>query len=606
MILDSKMIEALIFSKFNATPRFTQDSPVYPDVWRCYFEHRKELSDFRADLILTPRYDSSAVALLKSLNGLLKNSNPVTDKYSLATNGDSVVARLTLDELVSLTLPMTNWWRKYFLNPKKQFDEHRKWMRQLLGAIYTASLENNEQVDNELLDWEAVFSENYKSNFSGIENIFPSGKPVLWSVNRNRKATLSVSKSVPATKADASRRLFDVDGTGITWAVLDSGIDGKHPAFRKRDPKTGVLFPEALGAIDDPDSNHTRVVATYDFTNFREIISNSYLGSFNNTDNSQRDMLGILSSDQDDKMLTKGDIGKYMKDMGRALNAGRQLDWSIAAPLLRIPHNVDQYLPPKHSHGTHVAGILAANLLAEDEADSIIGMCPGIELYDIRVINTDGNGEEFNILAAMNFIRWLNNQKEVLTIQGVNMSISMKHEVASYACGQTPICVGCEKLVAEGVVVVASAGNLGQALFQDQTGESSMGFRTVNITDPGNARKIITVGSTHRDRPHTYGVSYFSSKGPTGDGRVKPDLVAPGEKIVSTSLEDGEERLDGTSMAAPHVSGAAALMMSKHIELIGDPERIKEILCSTATDLGRERYFQGCGLVDVLRAMQAV
>ena len=55
----------------------------------------------------------------------------------------------------------------------------------------------------------------------------------------------------------------------------------------------------------------------------------------------------------------------------------------------------------------------------------------------------------------------------------------------------------------------------------------------VTINDPGNADLAITVGSTHRDMPHVYGVSYFSSKGPTGDGRLKPDLVAPGEKIIS-------------------------------------------------------------------------
>jgi subtilisin family serine protease len=154
-------------------------------------------------------------------------------------------------------------------------------------------------------------------------------------------------------------------------------------------------------------------------------------------------------------------------------------------------------------------------------------------------------------------------------------------------------------------VVVAAAGNRGQAVYLTQTGREE-GFRTLSITDPGNAEAVITVGSTHRDKPHTYGVSYFSSRGPTGDGRAKPDLLAPGEKILSTVLNGESERMDGTSMAAPHVSGAAALLMARHREMIGQPGRVKEILCKSAVDLGRERYFQGYGLVDVLRALQSL
>ena len=98
----------------------------------------------------------------------------------------------------------------------------------------------------------------------------------------------------------------------------------------------------------------------------------------------------------------------------------------------------------------------------------------------------------------------------------------------------------------------------------------------------------------------------FSSRGPTGDGRMKPDLVAPGERIQS-SLPGGEwGELDGTSMAAPHVSGAAAMLMARYAELIGQPRQIKRVLCESATDLGRERSFQGHGMLDVLRAFQKI
>jgi subtilisin family serine protease len=101
-------------------------------------------------------------------------------------------------------------------------------------------------------------------------------------------------------------------------------------------------------------------------------------------------------------------------------------------------------------------------------------------------------------------------------------------------------------------------------------------------------------------------VSYFSSRGPTGDGRRKPDLVAPGEKITAPITNRGSKRMDGTSMAAPHVSGAAALLMARNRELIGQPLKIKRVLCDSATDLGRERDFQGAGMLDILRALQSV
>jgi serine protease AprX len=154
--------------------------------------------------------------------------------------------------------------------------------------------------------------------------------------------------------------------------------------------------------------------------------------------------------------------------------------------------------------------------------------------------------------------------------------------------------------------VVAAAGNFGYRRVLSDTSDTIEEFCPVSITDPGNADLVITVGSTHRIEPHTYGVSYFSSRGPTGDGRIKPDLLAPGEKILGPALDETTLALDGTSMAAPHVSGAAAMLMARHRELRGKPAQIKRILNSTATSLEREAQFQGHGLVDVLRALQSM
>ncbi len=275
----------------------------------------------------------------------------------------------------------------------------------------------------------------------------------------------------------------------------------------------------------------------------------------------------------------------------------------------------NNYRPPRIGHGTHVAGILAAgppekenkkaNGNEDAKKEAQLGICPDIRLYDLRVFTDEGYGDEFTIMAAVQFVRHLNAHKDYTVVHGVNLSLSIAHDVANFACGRTPICEECMRLVDAGVVTVTAAGNYGY-ISPDKSLNGRGEYHSISITDPGNAERVLTVGATHRDLPHMYGVSYFSSRGPTGDGRAKPDLVAPGEKITAPVPGNDWRRMDGTSMAAPHVSGAAALLMARHAELVGDPMRVKEILCKTATDLGRERYFQGHGLVDALRAIQSV
>jgi len=95
---------------------------------------------------------------------------------------------------------------------------------------------------------------------------------------------------------------------------------------------------------------------------------------------------------------------------------------------------------------------------------------------------------------------------------------------------------------------------------------------------------------------------------------MKPDLVAPGERILSccSSMKSSANATNvyvedsGTSMAAPHVCGVIAAFLSIRREYIGNPEKVKELFLSTATDLGRNAYFQGRGLVDLMRAIQSI
>jgi serine protease AprX len=356
-------------------------------------------------------------------------------------------------------------------------------------------------------------------------------------------------QSAATVKADACRRAFATSGKGIVWALLDSGVDAAHPHFARHANLTAL--PAPLGHMD--------------FT-------------------------------------------------------------------VNPPQPVAVCTDPS-GHGTHVAGIIAGELVAgsatppvvigserdaqgntaytvDNALSAVAGIAPECKLVSYRVLDESGEGSVSDVIAAIEFVQEINGHGREIVIHGVNLSLGYEFDAEWFACGQSPLCVEVNRLVKSGVVVVAAAGNTGHG-------------RAVSINDPGNAELAITVGSTHRDMPHAYGVSYFSAKGPTGDGRRKPDLLAPGERIMScgagTELARFQKRAgiaaaagayyierSGTSMAAPHLSGMIAGLLSVRREFIGRPEEIKAMFVNNTTDLGRERSFQGTGLADMMRTIQAV
>lgn len=643
-------LEALVFTSI-AGARLTQDSPILPDVW----VHYGLLGEGEPlDLLLAPHRQSSALALSRALAERLDRPQHA----ALVHTQGIVAARLTLRDLIGAALPLSRWWQRYLIVPadrepagdllallahpprRAQIRQalidgllalrspgqrlpaltigpaHARhiapdllWLAHVVGAIALvqarggllaiADAEGDAAIDRAL----AAPDEAARVDAFLALLADRAARPLaehLWSVNRNRRGDLAMIRSTATIKADAARTVFGVAGRGVRWAILDSGVDARHLAFRRR-ARDGA--PQRLRA-DGEWSAATRVLATYDFTRIRELLAARSVAD--------------LPADLQERL--QAPIARAAADALLAHTRDHGVDWPRWKELLRVPHQAGLYAPPLHKHGTHVAGILAADWRPEDDPDDALesepgalrpeeprlGVCPEIELYDVRVADERGAYDELTLLAALQFIRACNAEHEHVEIAGVNLSVALRHDVANYACGRTPVCEECERLVASGVVVVAAAGNLGRARYLTADGEVDEGYRDVSITDPGNAEAVITVGATHRSDPHAYGVSYFSSRGPTGDGRQKPDLVAPGEKVLSTVPGDREERMDGTSMAAPHVSGAAALLLSRHPELIGRPREIKRLLLDSAIDLGRERHFQGAGLVDALAALESL
>ncbi|MHA7775535.1 S8 family peptidase [Roseibium sp. M-1] len=474
---------------------------------------------------------------------------------------------------------------------------------------------------------------NWSKKESEANDTYPSEK-YIWRVTRNRPIHLAVSKSALTVKADAAIRLFNISCDRITWAVVDSGIDPRHDAFKLHSKayekevraKLKQEYDEAIAAGEDPgrepdelrleDLTKTRIVKTLDFTRLRELLDFD-IKLFENgqtaKDRHNEVILEIarrMKGDSQEDRLSKA--MELLKELRRRIDNGKDINWQDLEDAI-VDNNPDV---PENDHGTHVAGILGADWIEDhdyewkealDKRDrKMKGVCPDINLIDVRVFRDDGLTDEFELLAALQYLRWMNSRAGTMQVHGANLSLSLIHEVRRFACGRTPICDECDEAAAAGMVIVAAAGNRGFEMRDFEEIRSSDSYRSVSITDPGNANGVITVGATHRKRPHEYGVSYFSSRGPTGDGRLKPDIVAPGEKILGPTPQNRAEYKDGTSMAAPHVSGAAAMLMARHTELIAQPEKIKRILCETATDLGRERYFQGHGLVDILRALQSV
>ena len=602
--------------------RQLQDSPVLGYVWLAFARDPKR----RMDLLITPYHDHAAGPVAMALANALRQfaqSQQMT-KHALATYLKDisvaylqglVAARLSFEELLTIVGPRTFWWKdrdvqKSLLKSAAEqrlllcLERLRTWARAKAGEekekvakelanlsaqdryialagiiLWKAEASSDEKGLNQLADLPANdVAERLQRLLFAIEDakIPVKEQGTIWQVSLNRTAMAALQRSIPAVKGDAARTLFKVNCENIRWAVLDSGIDGGHPAFR-------------LHPANGKETAQSRIIEAYDFRNIREIVN---LDNANIQDRPER-LKDLLAECKLEKKQAIKNLQQLAEDAGN----DRPILWELVKDFIKI----DPTSEPTGSHGTHVAGIIGADS-KNGEAD---GMCPDIKLLDFRVLSKTLEDTEFAIIAALQFIRYLNERSGYIAVHGANLSLSISHDVRNFACGRTPICNECERLVNNGVVVVAAAGNRGYQSFETHEGAFES-YAAFSITDPGNADGVITVGATHRFRPHTYGVSFFSSRGPTGDGRLKPDIVAPGERIRSCMSGGEWGELDGTSMAAPHVSGAAAMLIARYSELIGQPREIKRILCDTATDLGRERSFQGNGMLDVLRAFQKI
>lgn len=228
-----------------------------------------------------------------------------------------------------------------------------------------------------------------------------------------------------------------------------------------------------------------------------------------------------------------------------------------------------------NGHGTHVTGLIAGD--GKGSSGKYRGVASECNLVGLKVLDKFGNGNKEHVLHSFNWI--LSNYKKY-RIRIVNISVGTTYKTVTE---HDALIKGVERLWDEGLVVVAAAGNRGP--------------NAGTVTAPGCSKKIITVGSSDM----LTGKNATSGCGPTYECVCKPDLVTPGNRIMSC-LQNGNYGIkSGTSMSTPQISGAIALALEKDPSLSNVD--IKMMLKDSCDDMGFPFNKQGWGLFNLDKFM---
>lgn len=237
------------------------------------------------------------------------------------------------------------------------------------------------------------------------------------------------------------------------------------------------------------------------------------------------------------------------------LDGGKIIGWKDYVNSQSSPYD-------DNGHGTHVAGIVAGE---GDGNPNYEGVAKGAALVGIKVLDRNGSGSMSDVTAA---IDWCVTNKDVYGIDVINMSLGTRG--SSDGTDSTSLAVN--NAVENGITVLVAAGNDGPTKY--------------TIGSPGAAEKSITVANMIDVGENGFGLAFLSSRGPTADGRMKPDIGGPGTNITAakTNSTNGYVTNSGTSMATPFIAGTVALMLDANPSLT--PTQVRNILTSTAKDWG--------------------
>jgi serine protease AprX len=231
-----------------------------------------------------------------------------------------------------------------------------------------------------------------------------------------------------------------------------------------------------------------------------------------------------------------------------------------------------------HEHGTHVAGIIAG------DGQQYKGIAPDAVIWSYKIIPSEQTQSDQGFKGADAIEDVIKDMKDGVKVANCSWGVQSAPLDGTSIWAKT-----AERAAKLGLVLIKSAGNNGPD--------------AGTITSPADAQgDVIVVGASSHDGTK---VMDFSSRGPTADGRPKPDVCAPGENIIAAKALGGYRKMSGTSMSAPHIAGVAVLLLERNPTLT--PLQVRKILMDSAKSIESAEASpntQGKGLVDVVKALQ--
>lgn len=258
------------------------------------------------------------------------------------------------------------------------------------------------------------------------------------------------------------------------------------------------------------------------------------------------------------------------------LDGGKVIGWKDLVGNKTTPYD-------DNGHGTHCASTVAG----EGQGNSLYkGVAPGAALVGVKVLDRSGNGSMSTVTAG---IDWAIQNKDTYGIEVISLSLG----TSSSSDGTDATSLAVNRAFDNGIVVLVAAGNSGPGRY--------------TIGSPGAAAKAITVGAMADVGEKGFSLASFSSRGPTADGRIKPEIAAPGVNVMAakTNTASSYTSKSGTSMATPYTAGTVALVLDANPSLT--PTQVNNIITSTAHEWGPagQDIDYGFGRLDTFEAVKA-